>query len=462
MIQLQENYRYLILGLTAICLSGCAAYNQNAMLPETRSLGSSYESIGRPVYRDISDEFAEGTNVFDVLHMEAALALALLHNPELEAYSYDVRAAEARMVQAGTWPNPELEVEVDDYNHKGEGYDSAINKFKLKQMLVLGGKRYWHKRMAKADGALSGWEYEMKRLDVFTETARTFIRAHAAQRALALAQSALELAKQTDAAVRERVDAGKEPLLQAAKAAAELDLSRLELFKAENELKIAYEQLTTMWGDAPVTFKYIEGDLDTVAASIPDLALLEPHLIENPQLERWDDVIELHSSQLSAAKAARIPDVKAVVGYQYHQEDKSDAMMFGVEFPLPLFDRNKGNIEAARYTLARAHAERRVVQVALKADLVEAYSRLTAAHRQATTLQMNVVPTIQMAFDIAQEGYRQGKFSFLDVLDAQRTLFEGNQKLVHALMSYHTARRTIEGLIGTELLDLEETQEEKF
>ena len=156
----------------------------------------------------------------DVLTLSDALALALRGNPGLTAFSHEVRAAEARMLQAGLRPNPELGLDIDEVDRDGAGFDSAETAVVLGQVFELGGKRKWRQRIAHAEGELAGWDYETQRLELFAETAKRFQAVLAAQARCELARLDVELADQTNRAVQERVEAGKEPPPQATRSQA--------------------------------------------------------------------------------------------------------------------------------------------------------------------------------------------------------------------------------------------------
>jgi cobalt-zinc-cadmium efflux system outer membrane protein len=119
--------------------------------------------------------------------------------------------------------------------------------------------------------------------------------------------------------------------------------------------------------------------------------------------------------------------------------------------PLPVFDRNQGNRLEARYRLAKAEEEQRAATVQAHTALGEAYAALAAAYAVATALKNDALPGAQSAFEATSEGYRQGKFGFLDVLDAQRTLFEVRGQYIEALATYHQAVADVERLIGDRL-----------
>jgi len=377
--------------------------------------------------------------------------LALLRNPGLTAFSYAVRAAEGRLLQAGLWSNPELDVEVGEYDRGGQGFDSTETSVVLGQVFELGAKRRWRTGMARAEGALAGWDYERKRLDVLTTTAQRFVEVIAAQGRLELAASTVDMAEQTSRAVGERVKAGKEPPLQASKAEAEVEMARLDALEAQSSLTLANSALAAMWGASEPHFQAVEGDMDRILESIPSLEVLRAHLSANPDLARWDTELQLRKMTLAAEKAARTPDLTAAVGWQEFKEDGTDALTFGVGLPLPLFDRNQGHIAAAPQDLAQAGFERQAAELALATELAQAHAHLTTAHQRVRTLRAKVVPAMQAAFDAARTGYQQGKFGFLDMLDAQRGLFTAQGALLDALSDYHTAVTDLQRITGTRL-----------
>lgn len=441
-------YKMALLPWLAALVAGCASTGNYAVTSAPRSPEVEYVAV------DAETEPAAGIPVPDVLRLTDALALALRGNPELAASSYEVRAAEARVLQAGLLPNPEVELGVEEYDRGGEGLDSSEMAVGIEQKLELGGKRRLRKRAAEARGEVAGWDYEAKRLDILTETARRFTAVAVARERLGLARSAEDLAEKTSQAVAERVNAGKEPALQASKSEAELEMARMEALQAVSAVDVARKRLAAMWGAEQADFESVEGNLDTVPYAIPSLDALRLHLSRNPDLARWEAVLQLRRAALSSEKAARIPDLTGAVGYAQFEEDGSDALAFGIGMPLPVFDRNQGSIEAAAHELSKAQAERLATETTLAAELAVARAALMGSHQRVETLRGKVVPTMEQAFGAAREGYQQGKFGFLDMLDAQRGLFEAKGALVDALSDYHSALTDIQRITGTSIEEL--------
>ena len=130
--------------------------------------------------------------------LRQSLALALLGNPELEVFSWQLRAQEGNILQRSLRPNPVLGAKVENFGGTDpmDGFEGAMTTFRISQLIELGGKRVKRTRLAEADHALSAWDYEAKRLEIITEVARRYIEVLADQRRVELAEQTLELSRQ--------------------------------------------------------------------------------------------------------------------------------------------------------------------------------------------------------------------------------------------------------------------------
>ncbi|HEY5141646.1 MAG TPA: TolC family protein, partial [Methylococcales bacterium] len=155
-----------------------------------------------------------------IVSLGDVLALTLVRNPELSAYSYETRAREAQALQSGIVPNPELGVRTEEFGGTGEtkGFDNAETTVEVSQLIELADKRAKRAHAARLDKELADWDYKTKRLDVFTEAAKAFIEVLAAQERVALAEQLNTLAAEVKYTVGQRVSAGKESPLEETKA----------------------------------------------------------------------------------------------------------------------------------------------------------------------------------------------------------------------------------------------------
>lgn len=451
-----NKYKWLIIFLFIFTV-GCTGPRTAATRPEPRQLGNDLPSFGSadslgsiPVYAGIT------SSPTGSITLRKALELALLNNPDLAAASWNVRAAEAETTQAGTLLNPELGITMEEFGRNGNGIDSSETEISLGHVIELGNKRHWRKNIAEAEEELAGWEYENKRLDIFSETSRRYINTLYAAELLKLNLSTVEWAEKSANAVKDRVEAGKEPLFQEAKASAELEMVRMDVYRASNDLNVARKRLAEMWGYKNLSDCELQGSLENTRTDIPSIDIMQSQLTNNPSITMCETRLHLKQAALASEKSARIPDVGTTVGIKRFEEDGSDALAFGIAVPLPLFDRNRGGIASAEYKLAGTIAEIQSMQTSLSVDLAEVHARLSDAHSRVTVLKNSIVPALEKAFDAAHEGYRQGKFGYLDILDAQRTLFEAKHNLLDAMAECHLATIDAERITVTSMDNLME------
>jgi cobalt-zinc-cadmium efflux system outer membrane protein len=172
----------------SIGFTGCATPDIGANWPAPRPLGEDVLSFHLPPQPAAVSPVEHPGEPTGVLTLRQALALALLRNPELASAAWEVRAGEARTLQAGLLPNPEFELEVENFAGSGEfrGFDAAETTLALSQVIELGGKRLRRVRVAALERDVAAWDYEAKRVDVFTATTKAFVEVLSAQAKLAL------------------------------------------------------------------------------------------------------------------------------------------------------------------------------------------------------------------------------------------------------------------------------------
>ena len=439
-----------VVALLAIAISGCAAPSSDSPSATSRPLGkdfSTYQVPDKPSLHTLQEpNVAEPTGV---VTLQQALTYALLHNPELAVYAWEMRVAEAGELQARLLPNPEIEVEVEDLGGTGEssGFEAAGTTLGLSQLIELGNKRSRRTRVASLQSRLVGWDYEAKRLEVFGKVANAFVEVLAAQWQLELADELVRLSREMLTTVAQRVEAGKDSPVEATKAKVALSTVRIEQKHACQNLASSRKRLAALWGSTSATVEHVVGRFDNVLPVPPESQLLEL-LTQNPDVARWAVEMEQRRAILEMEKTKAIPDPSVWGGVKHSNETDEATFVVGLSIPLPLFDRNQGEVFAAKHNIAKAQQQRRAAELTVHTAVVDAYEGLSSAFIEVTDLKGEVLPGAQSAFDAASQGYRQGKFDYLDVLDAQQTLFEAKGKYVESLAAYHKARVEMERLIG--------------
>jgi len=409
-----------------------------------RKEGSGYGTfLGPPM--DPAEPIAEPTGH---LTLREVLALALKANPDLAPFSREIRAREAAVLQARLFPNPDLSVTAANLgNAVLKDFDGPQTTVSLSQLILLGRKRVRGIEVAALDRDLAAWDYETKRMNVLTRVAQAFVEVLRAQEGLALVNDLMALAERVVEAVSARVQAGQVSPVEETRARVTLASVRIDKARAARELEAARKRLAATWGSTTPRFKTAQGKLDRILP-IPTFEQLIRRLTQNPDLARWATELAQRQASIDLEESRAIPDLTVSLGVTQFTDSNDSALVAGVSIPLPVLNRNQGNIEAAHQRLTKAMEERRGAEVLITTALNSAYQNLAAAHAEVTTLRQEVLPGAQSAFDAVSRGYRLGKFGFLDVLDAQRTLFGAKAQYLQALASYHQAVAEVERLIG--------------
>lgn len=441
------------LWLTAFAaVAGCAGPPAAVERPVPRPLGaalpvySAQEAVPAP--GPVETAFPREEPVGTVT-LRDALAAALLRNPELAAFSWEVRVQEARALQASLRPNPELALEVENVAGSGSfgGADQAETTLALGQLIELGGKRVKRRRVAELDATLAGWDYEVRRVAVFSEVARAFADVLAAQETLVLSQELQQLAEETLVSVRRQVRAGATSPVERTRAEVALAAQEIDRQRADAALAEARLRLAALWGSPEARFEAAQGDLHRINAP-PSLPSLLARLEQSPELARWVEEIALREAVVELEEAKRVPDVTASAGVRRLEESDDTALVFGVSVPFPVFDRNQGDRVAAHRALAKARHLRRAEQVRVETGLRTSFRELSSSFAEIRALRDVAIPQAKTAHHGVREGYLRGLFRYVDVLDAQRTLFDLRTRELDALRRYHGAVAEIERLTG--------------
>jgi cobalt-zinc-cadmium efflux system outer membrane protein len=387
-----------------------------------------------------------------------AVALALMHNPQLEAFSFEKRAREARILQSSLFPNPKLNIFLEDGTGSGEfsgfsRFGQSQTTIQLSQLIELGGKRTSRIQSSNLSKKLADWDYETKRMDVLTQVAKSYALLLKTQERLKLSEDLVQLGKKFLNTVNERIKAGKVAALEKLKSELNLTSLKIELENAKRELKVARSNLSITWGTAQPQFESAIGNLNQIF-DLPTLENLKNRLIQNPDLARWTTELEQRQALLDNELSKSIPDVELQGGFRRFEPTDDNSLVFGITIPLQFFNRNQGAIEEARHKLGKAESEKRAKEAFTEKTLLEAYSALVFYRKQVTTIKNQILPGSKKAFQGIQEGYRFGKFSLLDVLDSQKTFFQSKKLYLDSLAQYHSTLADLERLIGEPLASL--------
>lgn len=378
--------------------------------------------------------------------LKEAIAKALASSPRLKSADAAVAGAVSVRSQADAWINPNVSLDAENIGGTGpySSFRSGEMTAGVSQLIEIGGKRSARIDMADREHDAVAIERRIAEADLIRDVSKAYAVAAAAQEEVALRQSQVVLAEEMLTAVSRRVAAAAEPVIQESKAKVAHASAKIGLEKARRNASGASRTLALLIGEA-ATVQANAVDLYSVAA--PPALDAEAALMNALDFQYNATLLAKANSAVDVERASAVPDPTLNAGMRQLRDDDEQAFLVGLSIPLPLFNLNRGNIERAKQDARRADADRLANLQTNLARLEEHRQALQAAYSEIGQIKEAVLPQAEAAFIQALRGYNAGKFAYLEVLDAQRTLADSKLSHLAALREYHTNKAEIDRLI---------------
>ena len=380
------------------------------------------------------------------LSLAKAIELALEGNPEVAAAKRQWEATEGQVLQGRSRPNPELAYSLEDTRSK-----TRTQSWQLNLPVELGGKRAARTKAAEKTREQAQAQLAELQATVRANVAAAYFDVLTAQERLVLARDSAALAKSSTDTVSKRVAAGKVSPVEESKARVAEAGVRVELAQAASEQRNALSRLFALLGRIDAPYTVLEGKAENLP-SVPSLADLQPLISSAPGVVLARIEVDRRKALTALEQSKRVPDVTVSVGMQRSNETQRNVLLFGVSVPLPIFDRNQGNLLEALKLEDKARDELQAASVRLHSEVAQGQERLSTITAEVQSLQQEVLPGAKSAYDAATIGFENGKFNFLEVLDAQRTYFTAKSQYLKALGEAHRAAADIDRLLGASMV----------
>ncbi len=383
------------------------------------------------------------------LTFQDAINRTLSLSPRLSVTDSIAEGKIGERIQAGLAPNPVASYSVENIfgTNNWTGWQSAESRYEMAQLIELGGKRGYRVSVAQYQAYASEAGYEASQLDILNRLMKLFVQVVASQEALRVSEDQKAIALEVYNTVAAKVEAGKVSLFQQIKADIALSNTEITLRNARVNLFSAKERLALLWGDSCPDFDNAVFPFFDVVAPC-EWSLCMNDLRNNPELIQAQYNYMAAQESWNLERSNGVPDLTVSVGYKTVQDTHDKGMILGASIPIPVFNRNQGNVYRATTEITRTEALLQETQLALENKLQIAYKDWIRAYQEVKTLQDTVLRSANQAFELVRYGYQEGKFEYLEMLDAQRTLFEARERYIQALLTYHQRRADIEYLIS--------------
>ena len=382
---------------------------------------------------------AEATSFADVVSQAQTRA------PRLRELDADVLAAEGRARQSRAWPMPALGIEREDFAGSGafRGSARAQTTLSLSEPIEIGGQRRARIDAGRAGIAAAEARRAQLRAQLGYDLAVAYAEAEVAQGKIALLSDDLERAREDLRSARALVDAGREGELRAVQSEAAASAAEADLEAARADVVAALARLSSLVGEPEPYARVAPSLLDrsSSVATVPDEPQDAP-IVVTAQAERE------HAQQLVRVEEKRALPVPAFsIGRRHLAADDADVWVAGFSIPLPITDRNRGNIAAARAELRAADARLDAARAETDASRRAAQAQATAASSRLRASQQGEA-SAREAYRLARIGYDAGRTPLFELLGTRRALTDAQLRSLDARLARVQAEAALAELEG--------------
>lgn len=384
------------------------------------------------------------------IDLETAIGKALAADPRLPAQDLEVDAARGGTIQAGKHPNPEASVELENFGGSGEfsGFGNSEVTLGVQQKFERGGKRAARIEEALAKEDVATAEIAILRREIIGQTKIDYASVLSQ---MAIIDTLTRSVKRLDALVpqlEKRVEAGGSLKADLARGKLAVGRARVALEKTRLDLKAAKMQLVSNWRGSLSEANRVAGQLRHNGHKVVAVSELLPLLNRHPAIRSWDAVYAERSGSVKVQHSLAVPDVTLGAGVRRASETDDVGFVITGSVPLPIHDRNEGNIHSSYARLDKVRFEREAALRTLRRRLIEAHGELEAECLEAQRLTESVASQARTASDDVKSAFDQGRLTVKDLLDAYGAQVEVETLQVEADTRCHTAAVKVETLVA--------------
>ncbi|MBY0525665.1 MAG: TolC family protein [Gemmataceae bacterium] len=382
------------------------------------------------------------------LSLQQLVELAVQNNPDIAVARARAEAARGRLIQAGLYINPVLTWEAKDMRMQN-GRAGGSQGPTVEQQVITAHKLPLAQAAASQGVAVADWQALTLWYDVITRTRIAYFEVLTAQRSVQTTEEILSVARASLEVAQKLQKAGTGTRPDVLRAQVELNQTQVQLQVAQQRLAAAWQLLAVALGTPEVPCPNLQDLLSVPAPSYDWPAVLDAVTSASSPVQEAQALALQMERQLLLVKAQRIPDVRIAVRAVYNFADPREEMTVWLGSPVPIFNRNQGNILAAEADVGRAREEVRQVELRLKERLAGAFQRYMSARQQVEAYEKEILPSARESLELIQKGYERGdpKYDYTTLLQAQQTYFQARLVYVQSQGNLWRAVSEIAGLV---------------
>ncbi len=390
--------------------------------------------------------------------LEQVEKMATETNPTLRQAEAEIRAAKARQQQVGLYPNPTVGYTGDEI--RGGSVGGGKQGFFVQQTLVTAGKLGKSREVFGNEAKLAEMEAEEQRLRVETAVKIAFLRVLAAQEWLEARRDLAKIAEDGAQTQKELMNTGQADESEVLEAEVEAQRMRMAARMQENTLREEWRSLAAVIGQPTLQLATVAGDLERGWPELKEEEVVGTIAEQSPAVHIAETASGRAQAVLTRAQREPIPDILLRAGMEYNHETlgtvpfaKGWEGIAEASVEIPIFNRNQGNIGAARADIERAEQEKLRIALTLRERAATVVDEYANAKLMALEYRDEILPHSKKAYSLLVDKYGQMLASYPRVLEAKRKLYEMQIEYIAALEGVWTNGLALEGYLLTDGLE---------
>lgn len=382
------------------------------------------------------------------LTLKQALGIAYRNNPELQAEIDKARAMRGYFIQSGLYPNPQVALTAENFGGSGSysSYEAAETTASITQPIPLGNRLYYQKKATYGDYLASLAQIQVYKATLYINVGMTYVDALYAGQWHQVTKKLMRLNQDIVAAIDRRVKAGAGAELDLRLAQVRLGDARIQEQKADRDALAQRAKLSRLLGNG------LRIDRPLVDKGLPDVALKWSELIkklpQSPQLQQLQIQLQAKRATITAVKKEVWPNLNIQLGGRHFEDDGSNAAVASVYAQVPVFDRNQGKILTAEAQYTQTSHMYQGARLDVRQNIYTVFLQAQQSQYEANLVTNSLLPLAQKSITLAQEGYKMGRYTYIELSLSLNTLFEEERHYQQAHADFHKTLIQLTGLLG--------------
>ncbi|MCE9603326.1 MAG: TolC family protein [Planctomycetia bacterium] len=350
--------------------------------------------------------------------LDDLVGIAIEQNPILRREQARIDGAKGDRVQAGLYENP---IMFTNNPEIWAGQSTFVN-FGFKQKIAVKGKMRLEKAAADQAVRFQTAEYRLERARMLTEVRKQYYKTLAAKHRIYLARHLTGLAERGVGGARQLQNAGEGSLTDVLLLDTEYQREQINLRNAETNFQGELKQLAAIVGSSGIIIEDIDGTIFDAPPEFNESDVQDFVANDSSYAERARADLTQKQTELRRAEVDPYPDLELGPHYVAGTLPSSAQYWFTVEFQIPVWNLNQGNIRKSNAAVHKSIAARRTTYNENHKKVSELFAEYRAARQRAERIRIEILPNAQEAQRLVQDAYVKGQFNVNRLLKSQHNL----------------------------------------